>query len=107
MEMPLLVRNLGAGGFGVESSVPFTPGTAHTFRFTTASGVAVVVTAQTRHCHALTLEDGTMRYRAGLSFVLEPGSVTVRLIEVLLDAAVADLPRRQPGSAGPRRGLLD
>ena len=94
MNLPLLVRNLGAGGFGVESSIAFPAGASHKFRFTTAAGVAVVVTAQAKHCHELKMEDGTTRYRAGFSFILEPGGITVRTIEILLDAATADLTLR-------------
>jgi hypothetical protein len=91
MELPMLVRNLGAGGFGIESSVPFPVGAVQKFRFTTVAGVGVVVSAEVKHCVSMHTDDGTQRYRAGFSFVHEPGGVTVRAIELLLNAATSTL----------------
>jgi hypothetical protein len=90
-ELPLLIRNLGAGGFGIESSIAFPVGTVQKFRFTTVSGIAIVVSAEVKHCHAVQGGDAPDRYRAGLSFVHEPGGVTVRAIEELLNAATSTL----------------
>jgi hypothetical protein len=90
-EVPTLIRNLGAGGFGIESSIAFPVGSVQKFRFTTVSGIAIVVSAEVKHCHAIQGGDTPDRYRAGLSFVHEPGGVTVRAIEELLNAATSTL----------------
>src|SRR5262245_57060021 len=66
MDVPILVRNIGAGGFGIESPVPFPPGATHVFRFTAGTGLRVVLKACTRHCQEGTpAPDGTTRYNAG------------------------------------------
>jgi hypothetical protein len=91
IEIPILLRNLGAGGFAIESSVPFAPRAVHRFRFTTVSGVAVVVTAEVRHTQTIVVPDGSTRHRTGLAFVHEPGGITVRAIEMLLNAATSSL----------------
>jgi hypothetical protein len=87
----MLVRNLGAGGFGIESSLAFPIGSVQKFRFTTVSGAAIVVSAEVKYCHTIAAADRADRYRAGLSFVHEPGGATVRAIEELLNAATSPL----------------
>jgi len=91
MELPMLVRNLGAGGFGIESSIAFPIGSVEKFRFTTVGGVGVVVDAEVKYCQPIRTDDGDERYRVGLSFVHEPGGVTIRAIELLLNAATSTL----------------
>jgi hypothetical protein len=89
LEMPVLIRNLGAGGFGLEASMAFPVASVQKFRFTTATGTRVVVSAEVKHCHPVQTTDGTARYRSGFIFVHEPGGVTIRAIEALLDASTA------------------
>jgi hypothetical protein len=91
MDVPLVVRNMSAGGFGIESQVAFPAGAVHRFRFTAETGLRVVLSAQARHCEPVAMSDGVTRYRAGFEFVQVPGADTGKAIETLLEAATSIL----------------
>jgi len=91
MDVPIIVRNLGAGGFGIESEVAFPVGATHTFRFTAATGFRIVVSGAARHCQPFTGADGVMRYRAGFEFLFDANGQTARAVEALLEAVTSVL----------------
>lgn len=87
MNLPLDVKDLSAGGFAVESTVNFPIGAVHRFRFITRTGAQVLVRATARHCRQVETADGTARYIAGFSFILDAGGETEAAIELMLKAA--------------------
>ena len=91
MDIPLVVRNISAGGFGIESQVAFPVGAQHRFRFTAETGLRVVLSAEARHCDPVAMSDGVTRYRAGFEFVQVPGGETGKAVETLLEAATSIL----------------
>jgi hypothetical protein len=89
MSVPLLVRNLGSGGFGVESAIDFPLDAVHRFRFTTPDGLEVIVSATARHCRPLKSSSGAPRFAAGFEFVEDGSSASDDTVERLLEAATS------------------
>jgi hypothetical protein len=83
----LNVANMSAGGFAVDSPVPFPAGTIHRFRFTTPLGEIVVIDASVMHCRRTHVREGANRYMAGFEFVHDSDSDAK--IAQLLDAATS------------------
>jgi len=86
--VPFLMRELGAGGFSVESIVRFPLGARHRFRFTTADNVEVILEATVMHSGPSgPVDDGTS-YMTGFAFVHDAADETWRAVDTLLDAVV-------------------
>jgi hypothetical protein len=89
-DVPLAVQNISAGGFAVDSPIPFYSGTSHRFRFTTNHGRTILVHAQTAHCLRVRTPEGETRYLAGFEFICEPDDDRAReAIAALIDAALS------------------
>lgn len=92
LDMPLVVQDLSAGGFAVESQISFFPGASHQFRFTTAAGTPIVVNAQAIHCHPIVGPDGEPRFLAGFEFLKDPDDSDAKeAVDALLDVALSVL----------------
>jgi hypothetical protein len=92
LDVPLAVQNLSAGGFAVDSPIPFYAGTSHQLRFTTSEGQSVSIGAQTAHCLRVRTPQGDTRYLVGFEFTREaddPGDKEA--IDTLLDSALSVL----------------
>lgn len=69
LDVRLTVRDLGQGGFSIESPMPFPPGSYHPFRLTTAADDQLTLTATVVHCRlASASADGQFTYISGLEF---------------------------------------
>lgn len=86
----LILRDLGFGGFAVESPIAFTIASEHEFRFTTDSGLVVSTMAEAIYSRPAGPRDGMVHYVTGFRFAPE-GAVTEQAIQILIDAAVAPL----------------
>jgi hypothetical protein len=86
----LTLHDLGFGGFAVEGPIAFTPASRHAFRFVTATGAAVNLTAETIYCRESGIRDGMECLLSGFKYVLDSDEAR-RAVEVLLDAAIAPL----------------
>ena len=103
---PLLIQDVGTGGFAVDTPFEFLTGTEHSFAFCLPGGHRVRLNATTVHCDRISDEGSDALYRAGFSFV-HAHTTDDLLIAVLVDAARSGQPtpstatrRRQPvGSA--------
>ena len=92
LDLPLVVRDLSAGGFAVDSQISFFPGASHQFRFTTAAGAPIVVSAQAIHCHPIVGPDGEQRFLAGFEFLKDPDDSDAKdAVDALLDVALSVL----------------
>lgn len=91
VNVPLVVRELGTGGFSVESSVPFPPGARHRFRFTIAGSGEVLIDAIAAHSRSARVTRGPDRYISGFTFWDDGNPETARAIDVLLDAITSVL----------------
>jgi hypothetical protein len=70
IEHSLIVRNLSAGGFAVESPVPFFVGAKHQFEIALDGSPALPVEATVKHCMRFHTVDGE-RYLTGFAFLVE------------------------------------
>ena len=86
----LILRDLGFGGFAVESPIAFTVASQHEFRFTTETGLVVSTLAEAIYSRPLGPRDGMIHYVTGFRFGQE-GAVTDQAIQIIIDAAVAPL----------------
>ena len=69
LKLPLVVRDIGSGGFSVETPVPFPIDSTHSFRFTTADGHEVRVKAESVRCLRVSPADAHPAYITGFEFV--------------------------------------
>jgi hypothetical protein len=68
VEVIVAVREASAGGFSVESQLPFPVGSAHDFRVQNRSGQSATVHAVCRHCMRINRPNGSSSYIAGFEF---------------------------------------
>jgi len=91
LEVALVVRELGGGGFSIESDVPFPPGARHQFRFSPASGAQVIVDAVVVHTRSINLPGAPPRHVTGFAFCFDSNRDTKQAVEELM-AAVTSTP---------------
>jgi hypothetical protein len=90
LSVPLVVRDLSAGGFSVESVVPFPPGARHQFRFNTAAGADIVIEAVVVHSRPVAPLGGVTRYATGFAFCHDSED-TAHAVDELLGAVTSVL----------------
>jgi hypothetical protein len=86
LEVSLVVRDLSAGGFSVESVVPFPPGARHPFRFTASTGMEITVEAVVMHSRPHGLAGGQALYVTGFAFCHDSEHYRARAVDDLLGA---------------------
>jgi hypothetical protein len=69
LDIAVRVRDVGLGGFAVESPLPFATGSKHTFQFWSSDGRTTMTTAECRHCTAEPPRHGQAVYVAGFAFI--------------------------------------
>jgi len=88
--LQLNLVDLGFGGFAIESPIAFTPGSEHSFRFTTNAGVVVTLRADAVYARRSGSHDGMDHYVAGFKY--RSGSpADEQTIDILIDAANSPL----------------
>ena len=99
---PLIIRDLSAGGFAIDTPFEFLTSTDHNFAFCLPGGHVIRLNAMTIHCERISEAGSEALYRAGFSF-LPAHAIDDVLIAVLADAARTCLlrpgPRRRRASA--------
>lgn len=83
--MPVRVRDIGLGGFSIETMTPLEPGGEHLIRFVSADEWSAVLTALVSNCRPSCGEDGSPLYVAGLSFMPDDRPDTRRTVETLIE----------------------
>lgn len=82
--LPLPVLDLSAGGFAIQSVMPFERGAAHAFEFHSTHCSKLVVRAVTVHCLRVTADDESWHI-VGLSFDQWMSAADRRRIKALLE----------------------
>jgi hypothetical protein len=77
------VRDVGLGGFSVETVEPLDIGVVQTVRFTTVDDWSALLPARSMHCRPSVAADGSPRYATGFSFVDETKSL--RTVQHLIE----------------------
>jgi hypothetical protein len=85
VELIVSVRETSAGGFSVESQLPFPVGSAHGFRVENRSGQSATVHAVCRHSMRINRTNGSTSYIAGFEFT----SQSAESSRVITDAVAA------------------
>jgi hypothetical protein len=88
----LVVREIGRGGFSIESDVPFPLGARHQFRFSTPAGAQVIVDAVVVHTRPVGGPGTPVRHVTGLAFCHDAARETQEAVGELI-AAVTSVPR--------------
>jgi hypothetical protein len=86
IDLPVRVRDVGFGGFAVETVNPIVPGQFQRVRLTTSDDDSAVVEAQSLHCRPSCAPDGTPRYVTGFSLVTPESPETQRVMGKIIEA---------------------
>jgi hypothetical protein len=81
--LPVRVRDVGIGGFSVETVEPLDIGVTQTVRFTTVDDWSALLPARSLHCRPSVAADGTPRYATGFAFIDEAKSL--RTVQHLIE----------------------
>jgi hypothetical protein len=86
IDLPVRVREIGLGGFSIETPEPVEPG-LHVVRFTVQNHWSISLSASSRHSRPFVGMDGTQRHVTGFEYAdlktLETQQVVDALIERL------------------------
>ncbi|MEZ5317909.1 MAG: PilZ domain-containing protein [Vicinamibacterales bacterium] len=66
---PATVREISLGGFSIETTVPFSSGTTHRFRFALDEGPSVVTIAECIHSARASRQSSVALFLSGFEFV--------------------------------------
>lgn len=84
VDLPVRVRDVGLGGFSVETMEPIEAGDVHAVRFTAIDDWTAVLAAESLHCRPSVAADGSPRYVTGFSFVTEQVQDAAAIIRALV-----------------------
>jgi hypothetical protein len=83
---PVRIRDVGFGGFAIETVDPVEPGQFQRVRLTTSDDWSAVVEAQSLHCRPSCAADGSPRFVTGFAFVEPETPDTQRAIGRIIEA---------------------
>lgn len=89
---PLAIREISRRGLQIEVGFPLQVDSLHEFRLTLDER-SIVVKGRVAHCRICDVEQGVVRYRAGIELV-EPNPHAEAAIAAFMDAISADQARR-------------
>jgi len=101
---PVKIRDIGFGGFAIETSVPLKLGSVLDFRFTSKDGSSFVLKAAVAHSRRLSSPIGPVVYVSGLEFAGKQTPTGQRAIEILIEKVnwiLSFYDEDQHGSARP------
>jgi hypothetical protein len=84
-DLPVRVRDIGLGGFSVETMAPLAAGGEYRVRFISEDDWSTVLPAKLANCRASCAEDGSPLYVAGFSFLDDKAPETKRTVAVLVE----------------------
>ncbi len=80
---PIKIRDIGFGGFAMETAFRVRVGAVHEFRFTSTDGSSFMLKAQVVHCRQSGRRLGPVSYRSGLEFIEAQTPDAQRAIDLL------------------------
>jgi len=89
IDLPVRIRDIGFGGFAIETVDPVTPGQVHQVRLTTVDDRSVIVEAKTLHCRPSCAPDGSPRYVTGLAFTSAESPETQRAVGRIIESVTS------------------
>lgn len=82
---PIKIRDIGFGGFAIETSVPVRVGSTLDFRFTSKDGSSFVLKAAVAHTRRVAGPIGPVVYVSGLEFAGKQTPTGQRAIDILIE----------------------
>ena len=79
------VRDIGPGGFSVETMSPLPAGGEHRVRFISQDDWSTILPAKLANCRPSCAEDGSPLYVAGFSFIDDEAPETRQTVAVLVE----------------------
>lgn len=83
-DLPVRVRDIGMGGFSVETMAPMPSGAEHRVRFVSRDDWSTVLPARLANCRPSCADDGSPLYVAGFAFASDSRE-TRRTVAVLIE----------------------
>ncbi len=84
-DLPVRVRDIGLGGFSIETMAPLEPGIEHRVRFVSRDDWSAVLPARIANCRASCADDGSPRYVSGFAFLNGEKPETRQTIQILIE----------------------
>jgi hypothetical protein len=84
-DLAVRVRDIGLGGFSIETMTPLETASEHQIRFEAADGWSAVMTAFVANCRPSCAADGSPLFVTGLSFLPDDRPDSRRTIEILIE----------------------
>ena len=86
LDLPVRVRDVGFGGFAIETVEPVLPEQIHRVRLTTSNDWSTIVDAQSLHCRPSCAADGSPRYVTGFALLTPDSPETQRGIAKVIES---------------------
>jgi len=83
-DLPVRIRDIGLGGFSVETVEPLETGDVQPFRFTAMDDWTAVLPARSLHCRPSIATDGSPRFVTGFEFIAEQANDAGKTIRDLI-----------------------
>ena len=83
-DLPVRIRDIGLGGFSVETVEPLDTGEVQPFRFTAMDDWTAVLSARSLHCRPSIAADGSPRFVTGFEFIKEQAADATETIRALI-----------------------
>ena len=88
-DLPVRVRDIGLGGFSIETVEPLEIGIEHRVRFVSHDDWSTVLLALCAYSRPSCLDDGSPIYVAGFSFTGEDRPETRQTIQILIEKVIS------------------
>ena len=84
-DLPVRVRDIGLGGFSIETMEPHEPGAELRIRFVSHDDWSTVLAAKISNCRPSCADDGSPLYVAGFAFSGVEKPETKRTVQILIE----------------------
>jgi hypothetical protein len=84
-DLPVRVRDVGLGGFSIETMLPLTEGAEHHVRFVARDDWSTVLLARVANSRPSCAADGSPLFVAGCAFAGEEHPDTRRTVQILVE----------------------
>ncbi len=84
-DLPVRVRDVGLGGFSIETMAPLEPGTEHRVRFVSRDDWSTVLPARLSNCRPSCADDGSPLFVSGFAFSEEDKAETKHTVQILIE----------------------
>jgi len=84
-DLPVRVRDIGMGGFSIETMEPLTAGTEHRVRFIARDDWSTVLPAKIANTRPSCADDGSPLFVSGFAFSSDDAPETQQTVQILIE----------------------